>query len=361
MDSTIKGITFSHEGECSFCKKYDKEILPVWKSEKFSESELSKVLKNIKNNSSRYNCIIGMSGGVDSSYAAYLAVKKGLRPLAVHVDGGWNSEAAVSNIEKITKKLKIDLITFVVDWSEMKDLQKSFFLSGEMNCDIPQDHAFVAALFKIAYKHNIKAFITGYNYATESTTGSAGGHTYTDLSYILDIHSKFGNIPLKKYPTMGLLNKRLRQEILKYKYVDILNYVDFNKEDAKALLIKEFGWKDYGGKHHESEFTKFFQNYYLPKKYNYDKRKSHLTSLIHSEQISRYEAIKELNRPLYDNLDMQNEKDFVLRKLSISDDEWKLIMKTEAKPEKYKSDFNKISYKVFKNFKNLLLRMNSYK
>lgn len=346
MDTSDPGIKFDEAGICSHCKAFDEISLPAWKE--CQPERLTLMLDSIKTDSirQRYDCIVGLSGGVDSSYAACMAVEKGLRPLAVHVDGGWNSELAVSNIEKVVTALNIDLVTYVIDWDEMRDLQRAFFLSGEINCDIPQDHAFVAALFDVARRHRIKAFISGYNFATESTTVMGGwGHYYGDLAYLKSIHSAHGRRPLKKYPQMSEQKRTVLSQIFGYRYIDILNYLPYDKSAVKRYLIEEIGWRDYGGKHYESRFTKFFQAYYLPEKYGIDKRRLHLTSLLHAGFITRDEALAEFAAPLYQSAALKEDKDFVLKKLGFGESEWEIIMKTPSpKPGTYRQDRESISW-----------------
>ncbi len=347
MDSTVTNLDLDENGVCKHCRKYDLDAL-LYKGVDYSKEKLSEIINSIKikNNNNKYDCIIGVSGGVDSSYALYIAVNMGLRPLAVHVDGGWNSELAVKNIENLVKKLGVDLYTYVVDWEEMADLQRAFFRSNVVNCDIPQDHAFVAALFDVARKFRIKYFISGYNYATESTSGDYFGHTFTDLAYLEDIHSQFGQKKLFKYPRLGIVKKMLLTKFFGYRYVDILNFIDYDKFVAKEILTNEFSWRDYGDKHYESKFTKIFQSYYLPTKFGLDKRKVHLTSLIHSGSKTRDEAIKELDEPLYDSQELKNDLQYLLSKLNISSEEWGTIMLATENKKEFRSDFQSFTYKT---------------
>lgn len=346
MDTSDPGIEFDETGICSHCKAFDQVALPAWKE--CQPERLTSMVDSIKGESSRqrYDCIVGLSGGVDSSYAACMAVERGLRPLAVHVDGGWNSELAVSNIEKVVTALNVDLYTYVVDWEEMKDLQRAFFLSGEINCDIPQDHAFVAALFSVARQHRIKTFISGYNYATESTTVMQGwGHHYGDLAYLKSIHSAYGRLPLKHYPQMSEQKRAVLSRIFGYRYVDILNYLPYDKAVVKRYLVDKLGWRDYVGKHYESRFTKFFQAYYLPEKYGIDKRRLHLTSLLHAGFITREEGLRDLTEPLYDPAVLKEDKDFVLKKLGINESEWQVIMRKPAPgPGVFQQDRESLSW-----------------
>lgn len=284
-----------------------------------------------------YDCIMGLSGGVDSSFVAYKAKELGLRPLAVHFDSGWNSELAVSNIENIVKRLGIDLHTHVVDWEEMRDLQLSFFKASVANCDIPTDHAFPAVLYREAERNGIKYILSGTNYATEFILPTAWGHTSSDKRHLLDIQKKFGSLRLRSYPTIGFLAQYVYYPYIRgIKTVRLLDYIPYNKAEAKRIIIKELGWRDYGGKHHESIFTRFFQGYYLPRKFGYDKRRAHLSSLINSGQMKRDEAMRELAEPAYDPAQQLEDKNFVAKKLGLSADQLDQMF---AQPNRKYSDF----------------------
>jgi N-acetyl sugar amidotransferase len=271
---------------------------------------------------------MGLSGGVDSSYMAYFVTKKlGLRALVVHVDTGWNSELAVNNIQSIVQKLQLELHTLVIDWEEMRDLQLAFFKSSLANLDIPQDHCFIASLYQEAKKYGIKYIMNGSNMATESILPTAWGYDASDSSHLLGIHKRFGTIPLKTYPTCNLYKTVLYYPIfMGMKTITPLNYIEYNKSEAKKYLINELGWRDYGGKHYESTFTKFFQAHYLPTKFGFDKRKAHLSSLIVSGQMTRDEAIEELKKPLYNPMELEEDRIYFAKKLGISLDEYYAIM-----------------------------------
>lgn len=330
MDTSDPEITFNSENICNHCsayKTYEAERLKGESTEKAISKMVDKIKKNSKGNS--YNCIMGLSGGVDSSYLAWYAVKRlGLKPLVVHVDSGWNSELAVNNIESIINILGLDLHTLVVDWSEMRDLQRSFFKASVPNCDIPQDHSFLAGLYREASKYKIKSILNGGNMATESILPKAWGYSSTDLIFIKDIHSLFGEQNLKTYPTVNYWQKKIIYPFINsMKVYRPLEFIDYRKEEAKNLLMSEFGWRDYGGKHYESVFTKFFQAYYLPSKFGYDKRRAHLSSLIVSGQLLRENALMELNKPLYANeSELESEITYITKKLGFSRKEWDGIM-----------------------------------
>ena len=267
MDTSIEDIFFDEYGICNYCKNAEKRIAHELY---IDDGSFENLLKKIKNSGekNKYNCIIGMSGGVDSSYIAYLVKQYGLRPLAIHFDNGWNSELSVVNIENILNKLNIDLYTYVVNWEEFKDLQLSFLKSSISNCEIPTDHAIVAILYKIADKFNIKFILHGGNLATESIMPEIWMHDNKDLLLIKDINSKFGTKNLKTFPKLGYLRLLYFTIFKKIRYVGLLNYINYNKSEAINILENEFSWRKYEGKHFESIYTKFFQSYILPKKFN---------------------------------------------------------------------------------------------
>lgn len=340
MDVTDPEISFDADGVCNHCRDFDALQKPQIKTGEEGARLLAQHVEEIKakGRGKRYDCIIGLSGGVDSSYVAFKVIELGLRPLAVHVDTGWNSELAVSNIEKIVKRLGIDLETFVIDWREMQDLQLSFIKAGVANCDIPQDHAFVAVLFDLAVKNGIQSVISGHNLSSEAVLPEAWGYTSIDRKHLRSIHRTYGKNPLKNYPSYSLFEYTMWWPyVKKLKIFPILNYMDYRKDEIKEWLMKELGWRDYGGKHYESRFTKFFQSYYLPHKFNYDKRKAHLSSLIVSGQMTREAALQELNKPLYDPDALVEDKSFIAKKLGISADELDSII---AGPNRTHEDFD---------------------
>lgn len=323
MDTTDPAISFNEDGVCSHCLRYDSMVRDIVQRADSGQrvSELDAVVTQIKERGkdNDYDCIMGLSGGVDSSYVAYTAKRLGLRPLAVHFDSGWNSELAVNNIENIVKKLGIDLHTHVVNWEEMRDLQLAFFKASVANCDIPTDHAFPAILYREAAKHGIKYILSGSNYASEFILPSAWGYQSSDLRHLRDIHKQYGREKLRDYPTIGFFEQYVWYPYVRgIKTVKPLNYIPYNKFEAKKLITSELGWRDYGGKHYESVFTRFFQGYYLPVKFGYDKRRAHLASVINSGQITRREALDELERPTYDPKMQQDDKIFVAKKLGVS-------------------------------------------
>ncbi len=325
MDTTVEEITFDASGVCSFCHYVDTMLRPRWFLNEEGRKRLDQIIQKIKEHgkNKEYDCVIGLSGGVDSSYLAYLATKKfGLRPLVFHVDGGWNSELATKNIEQIVKKLDIDLFTHVVDWEEMRDLQLAFLKSGVVNQDVPQDHAFFAMLYRYATQYGIKYVLTGSNFATESIMPRSWAYDAMDLKHLQTIHRRFGRIKLKTFPTVSFFQYYLYYPFIKKMViVKPLNYMTYVKADAMSLLQKELGWRYYGCKHGESRFTNFYQTYFLPVRFGFDKRRAHLSSLVLSGQVSRDEALKELQTLPYDWMEVEDVKRFVAKKLGISLDE----------------------------------------
>lgn len=334
MDTSDPEISFDADGVCSHCRNFERNIKPHWFPDEEGARRLDALVKAIRNAGRRreYDCIIGLSGGVDSSYLAYQAKQHGLRPLAVHVDAGWNSELAVKNIENLVKTLDIDLFTHVVDWDEMRDLQLAFFRAGVANLDVPQDHAFTAAVFAYAARNNIRYVLSGGNYATESILPRAWGYNAMDLRHLTAIHKRYGKVRLRTFPKVNFFQYYVYYpRILGMRTVRPLNLMPYNKAAAMRILEDQVGWRYYGGKHYESRFTKFFQAHYLPTKFGYDKRRAHLSSLIVSGQMTREEALDELAKPLYSSLELQEDKLFFIKKLGITETEYASVMAQPAK------------------------------
>ncbi len=333
MDTSDSEIRFDENGVCNYCNAFDADVrkkLELAQSGKGMEA-LSGILNEIKRTgrNREYDCIVGVSGGVDSTYAAYNAVKLGLRPLAVHFDSGWNSELAVNNIENIVKNLNIDLYTFVADWPEMQDLQLAYFKASVSNCDIPQDHAFLGALYRVAVERRIQYIISGGNNATEFILPKTWGYNASDARNLKAIHRRFGTVKLKHYPSCSFFKRYLYYPYVKnIRIVRILDYLPYNKEEAKKIIIEKLGWRDYGGKHYESIFTKFFQAYYLPKKFGFDKRRAHLSSLIVSGQMTRENALREMEEPPSPPEKLKEDKEYVAKKLGITVEEFERILDT---------------------------------
>lgn len=339
MDTSDPDITFNEQGECSYCQDFDNRSDSIWFPNEEGKKRLEVLVNKIKadGKGKEYDCIIGLSGGIDSSYLAYYASQLGLRILAVHVDAGWNSELAVQNIENIVKKCNLDLHTHVIDWEEMRDLQAAFFRSGVANQDVPQDHAFFAGLYTYAIKNNFDWVLHGGNIATEFVLPKAWGYNALDSRHVLSIHKKFGRKQLKTFPIVSFFKFHFYIPFIKkMKIARMLDYMPYDKDKAIDILTKELDFKYYGGKHHESRFTKFFQSYYLPVKFGYDKRKAHLSSMILSGTITRAEALDEMSKPSFNLDEIESDMDFVAKKLGFSSDEFKKIL---AEPNKSYKDY----------------------
>jgi N-acetyl sugar amidotransferase len=336
MDTTDPEISFDSEGICNHCRSYDRYSSP--KIERANSPEGERILQTLvddikaQGRGKDYDCVIGISGGVDSTYVAWMVAKLGLRPLAVHFDSGWNSELAVNNIENILRKLKIDLHTVVCDWEEMRDLQLSYFKSSLANCDVPTDHAIYATVNRIAAKYGIKTIVSGGNLATESILPTSWGHNHSDLTQLYAVQKQFGTLKLKHYPTCGFFGRYVwYRYILRIREVRLLDYLPYSKKEAKRIITEELGWRDYGGKHYESIFTRFFQSYYLPHKFGFDKRRAHLSSLIVTGEMTRDQALAELQQPPDVEDRQRDDKEFVAKKLGITLQQFDEIINLPAK------------------------------
>lgn len=358
MDTGDSKISFDDRGFCDHCTTYYKSILPNWHTDNRGRAKLEEVVAMIKaeGQGRDFDCIIGMSGGIDSSYLAYVSkVELGLRPLIFHVDAGWNSQQAVNNIEKLVDKLGLDLYTEVIDWEEMQDLQLAFFKSGVPHIDTPQDHAFFATMYKFAVRHNVKNILTGANYSTECIRNPIEWMYYqSDSVQIRDIHRKFGSKTLVNYPLTNILWHKVYLPYVKgIRVHKPLNYLPYVKSEAVEFLISEFGWQPYPQKHFESRFTKFYEGYWLPKKFGYDTRRVQFSSLILTEQMSRDEALEILKMNPYDEKAIRHDIEYVAKKLDISSDELQFYMDAPNKSYKnYKSQ--ELIYNVGAKIMNLL-------
>jgi N-acetyl sugar amidotransferase len=349
MDTTDLTLEFDSKGECTYCQGYEKRIQYHVSKMPKSVDVLIQQLRE-KGNGKPYDCVIGLSGGVDSSYLLHLVagVWK-LRVLAVHVDGGWNTDEAVSNIHQLVDKLGVELHTIVVDWEEMKDLQCAFLKSGVSNQDTPQDHAFFAGLYNYSIGKGVYYVLSGSNLASEAVLPKSWEHNPMDLDQLEDIHKKFGKRPLKSFPRIGFLKANvLIPFFYRFKVIHPLNQVEYDRAKAIKVLYDLYGWKDYGPKHNESRFTRFFQNYFLPMRYGYDKRKAHYSSLILSGTMSRQEAIDLLTKTVWDEKTIRSEGEYIAKKLGMSYEE--LISYINA-PKKSHLDYKNHLWKL-----NLLLK-----
>lgn len=325
MDTSDSKIIFDEKGVCDHCNTFFNHTLPNWHTGDKGRLELEALVRTIKasGHGKDFDCIIGMSGGIDSSYLTYIATKFGLRPLVFHVDAGWNSQEAVNNIEKVVDKLELDLYTEVIDWQEIRDLQLAYFKSGVPHIDTPQDHAFFATMYKFAEQHNIKYILTGANLSTECIRNPIEWMYYqSDSIQLRDIHTKFGARPLVNYPVTSILRHKIWLPYLKgIKVVRPLNMVEYDKAAAVKLLTDKFGWQPYPQKHFESRFTRFYEGYWLPKKFGFDTRKVQYSSLIVTNQMTRDEALEKLKTPALDEATVRQEFEYVANKLEISTDE----------------------------------------
>lgn len=332
MDTTAEEITFDDKGVCSFCYYFDKNVKTILDRTQTIEGRrlLEKKISTIKfsGHGKLYDSILGMSGGLDSSYLAYLAAELGLVPLVVHVDTGWNSSESESNVKNLVEQLGFDLEIIKVDWEEMRRLQIGFYRASVRNCEIPQDHAFLAALYRKAAEKGVHYLLLGTNYASESILPKSWGYNTGDSRHILAIHRRFSTGPLRKFPLLSFWERYLLYPFIRrIRVIRLLNHVQYNRGEAKRILAGKYGWQDYGTKHCESVLTRFFQGYYLPTKFCIDKRKAHLSSLILSGQIARDEALMKLRKPPYLAEELiQADKAYIAKRLGLSLSEWQDIL-----------------------------------
>lgn len=328
MDTSDSRIKFDENGVCDHCTDFKINVKPNWYPNEEGLKRLKNTVSKIKEDGKDrdFDCLLGMSGGVDSSYLLHLAVKElGLRPLVFHVDGGWNSELAVNNIQVMIDKLGLDLYTEVINWEEMKDFQLAYFKSGVPHIDIPQDHAFIATLYNFADKHNIKYILNGGNISTECVRNPMEWLYYgTDMAQINDIRRKFGTIKMESYPFSPILRHKVYlkyvRKIQVVKPLDNLNYI---KEDAIKLLAEEYGWTPYPQKHFESRFTKFFEGFWLPERFGFDTRRVQFSSLILTGQLLRKKALEKLKKPAYNKDHINDEFNYIAKKIGINSNELK--------------------------------------
>ena len=349
MDTSDPNIIFDENGISDYYHNYNNTMLPNWYTDERGHSELMKIAEKIRKEGKGrdFDCILGMSGGLDSSYALYVAKEvMGLRPLVFHVDAGWNTQQAVGNIEKLIDGLNLDLYTEVINWEEVKDLQVAFLKSQIPDQDLVQDYAFFSALYKFAKKNKIKYVLTGSNISTECCREPEewGGYAGIDRTLVNDIHKKFGKRPLKSFPIVDVLSYKIY-----YKYVlgmevfKPLNLVPYIKKDVEELLKSKFGWQKFQHKHHESRFTRFYEDYWLPRKFGYEKRRAHFSSLILTDQMTRDEALERISKPEMDDRFLKQEFEYVAHKLDLSVVELQTIFEGENK-----------TYRDYKNKKGII-------
>lgn len=359
LDTTVPNITFDERGECNFCGYYQNLAKrTVLRSPEVLKKEFDSVISSIKSagNNKQHDCVLGVSGGLDSTYLALLAKRQGLKPLLVHFDNGWNSEPAIKNIEKIVNVLGMDLHTYVMDWDEFRDLQRSYFLSSVVDVEVPTDQLIFAALHKIAFAKGIKFILAGNNVVTESI--NPDGWMYKnkmDLVNLRAIHRRYGARSLTKLPKLGLFERYFYDAVCGIQTVNLLDLVHYHKAKVREEVIRVFGWTDYGGKHHESVFTRFYQGYYLPRKFNIDKRKAHLSNLILSGQLTRQEALEQLQEPPYPHESQIADLEYVKKKLGFTDEEWQAIMEAAPVPHQaFATDANPTYQLLYKTFRILM-------
>jgi N-acetyl sugar amidotransferase len=333
IDTTDADITFDEQGICNNCSAYMEKLPVRIIPEEKRDAELAKIIERIKQDGkgNEYDCIIGLSGGTDSTYLAYKIKEFGLRPIAIHVDNGWDSELAVKNIEKTLKKLDIPLYTHVIDWEEFRDIQLSFLHASVPDMEIPTDHAILSVLYQSAVKFKTKYILSGSNYNDEGILPESWAYGHIDWKYVKGIHQRFGKMPMKTFPHTSLSKLYYYLLFKRIKTIAILNYMHFEKAKARELLKEKLDWFDYGGKHNESVYTKFIQDYILPKKFNIDKRKSHFSGPILRGQMSRAEALEKLKYPDMDEKSLQDLCDYVLKKFELSEEEFQRIMQLPVK------------------------------
>ena len=335
MDTSDPEITFNENGVCDFCQNHEKNIKPNWDPENLDTSKLKKIVSKIKKagRKKEYDCIIGLSGGVDSSYLTYYAKEKlGLRPLVLSVDTGWNLNVANENVLKLIDQLNLDLETVIVNWNEMKDLQTAFLKSQVPYQDTPQDHAIFAGLYNYATKHGIKYVLTGANYSTEGVKPPQEWTYLNDIKFIKDVHRKFGKVKLKTFPLCGMFKYKLYYRYIKgMRVLHLLNMIDYKKEAAINELKEKFEWTEYENKHYENIFTRFYEGYWLPKKFGYDKRRIYLSNLILTNQMNRQQALIDINQLAYDEKIAKQDMEYICDKLDIEINEFSELMSGDNK------------------------------
>jgi N-acetyl sugar amidotransferase len=345
-------ITFDEKGVCNYYYEYKRKAKHRLATSMDGEDEIRSIVSKIRQEGRRreYDCVVGVSGGVDSTYTVYVTKQLGLRPLAVHFDNGWNSELAVSNIEKVLRRLEIELHTYVVDWEEFKNLQLSFLKASTPDGEIPTDHAILAVLYKVAGEYNIPYIITGNNFRTEGVMPPSWAYGHIDWRYIKAVHKLYGNMALRTFPHLSLLSFLYYTVVKKIRLISLLNYLDYDRTRAMQVLEEEVGWKYYGGKHYESVYTKFYQGYVLPRKFNIDKRKLHVSTLVFAGLLDRESALRELEAEPYPVDTLKEDRDFVIKKLGLSEEDLDRILRLPLKSFK---DYHN-SYHLHKYLRSIL-------
>ena len=325
-------ISFDEKGICNYYYEYLKAEKEQVKKGAEGEKEFNRIIAQIKEDvkGKEYDCILGVSGGVDSTYLAHISAQQGLRVLCVHFDNGWNSELAVMNIENIVNKCGFQLYTYVIDWNEFKDIQRSYFKANVIDIEAVTDIAIFSALDILCKQFKIKHIIDGRNVVTEVTLPPSW--ICKNPSNLRDIHKQFGTTPLKSYPLMSPIRRRIVARTKPFQSWPILNYIPYDKKEAKKTIVEKLAWRDYGGKHYESVFTRFYQGYILPEKFKVDKRKAHLSNIIFSGQITKQEALEELKLPIYPTELFATDYEFAIKKLGFTNDEFQAYLKAPAVP-----------------------------
>lgn len=333
MDTTDQQITFDENGQCNHCTEFLAKRANHKYQGRESDEALQRLVKEMKQagQGKKYDCVIGLSGGIDSSYVAYITKQEGLRVLAVHLDNGWDSEEAVNNIKKIAKTMEIDYDSYVLDWEEFKDLQLAFLKASVPEADTPTDMAIPAALHHFADKHGVKYIISGGNFATEGILPRSWHYNAKDMKYFTYIQKNFGTRKLKSFPTFGFEKEMYFKMAKGIKMIYILNYVPYAKDEAMETLKESLNWKFYGGKHYESKYTGFIQSYYLYKKFGIDYRRATLSSQICVGEATREEALIQLKSEPFDMAKVEIEKQYIAKKLGISPEEFEKIIELPAK------------------------------
>jgi len=333
MDESDTDIEFDDLGVCNHCIEAER-LLPKYMGLAAENSEVDSLIKKVRSQKGDYDCLIGLSGGIDSSYVALLAKKWGLNPLCLHFDNGWNSDISVRNIRNIIKHTGFEYDTIIIDWPEFKSLQRAYLKAGVVDVEALTDHAIFASMIKIAKQEKIKFILSGTNYVTEHGMPGSWSWHKLDFRNILGINKKFGEVRrLRSYPSTSTLRWLLMRKFgLFLEFLEPLNLIPYNKDIAMQELKDEFEWEYYGGKHYESVFTKFYQAHILPTKFNIDKRRVHLSALIRIGQIDRGQAMVELSAPLYSEVALQRDLDFVSKKLDFSPADLQLMLEKAPVP-----------------------------